>query len=63
MVSQNKNKKKKFQWQYIYIYIYVSEKNETDVTNHDKTIQIFISEKVVETNQSQLILYLFVNFM
>ena len=61
MVSQNKNKKKKFQWQYIYIY--VSEKNETDVTNHDKTIQIFISEKVVETNQSQLILYLFVNFM
>ena len=61
MVSQNKNKKKKNSNGNIYIY--VSEKYETDVTNHDKTIQIFISEKVVETNQSQLILYLFVNFM
>ena len=60
MVSQNK--KKKNSNGKIYIYIYISEKNETDVTNHDKTIQIFISEKVVETNRSQLILYLFVNF-
>ena len=61
MVSQNKKKKIPMA-KYIYIYIYISEKNETDVTNHDKTIQIFISEKVVETNRSQLILYLFVNF-
>ena len=59
MVSQNKKKKIPMAK---YIYIYISEKNETDVTNHDKTIQIFISEKVVETNRSQLILYLFVNF-